>query len=224
VVLFVKTEVQYTKDGSTTLYVPELKEHYHSVNGAVQESIHVFINNGLHAHTGTAVRIFEMGFGTGLNTWLTFMHKDNKTVYYDAIEYHPLSAHKINALNYTDSYRADNVVCDMFSAIHTTAWDQPHQLCSTFFLNKITGQLQQFVFTEMYDIIYFDAFAPSVQPEVWGPEIFQRVAQAMNPNGLLVTYCAKGSVRRDLQSAGLHVDRLPGPPGKREMIRAVKKA
>ena len=226
-----------TKDGSHSLYVEELNEHYHSIHGALQESRHVFMEAGFKSLiTGFSLRekkktvtILEVGLGTGLNVLLTILEnfQTKQDVSYTALEAFPLSNSLLSDLNYTDlltttTQTKENVQL-IFDAIHSSEWNKEVEITQQFRLNKLHTTLQQVELTGMYDLIYFDAFGPVVQPEMWTQEVFLKLMNAMNNRGMLVTYCAKGSVKRTLKEVGFKVETLQGPPGKREMIRAVKK-
>lgn len=221
-----KTILERTNDGSHTLFVPELKEHYHSVNGAVQESRHVYIDAGLRACQKDVVRVFEVGFGTGLNALLTYLEAldSKKNVYYSSIELFPISLQLVNSLNYPTlfSFEQKNV----FKDLHLCGWNQEVNVSDFFHLKKIQGNLVEYDFDTdgSFDVVFYDAFAPEKQPEMWRQSIFNKLFAALSPSGILVTYCAKGVVRRMLQKSGFEVERLPGPPGKREMLRATKPA
>jgi tRNA U34 5-methylaminomethyl-2-thiouridine-forming methyltransferase MnmC len=211
-----------TSDGSDTIYVPELDEHYHSVYGAVQESEFIFIRNGFDFCKANPLGILEVGFGTGLNALLTAMKSmaDSRQVSYTSLEKYPLDNEIINALNYS-SYAGEKGE-EIFSLIHSSPWNTCVNICKNFNLKKIetdfTGQKP----AGHYDLIYFDAFGPDKQPEMWTKEMFEGIASVTNKNGMLVTYSAKGEVKRKLKASGFEVTLLPGPPGKRQMIRAVK--
>ncbi len=219
--------IQRTADGSDTLYIPELDEHYHSVNGAVQESVHVFINAGLKeaAKNKSDIAIFEVGFGTGLNAMLTLIEAEklNIKVSYTAIELYPLSMQTIEQLNYSKLF--SGLYGNVFSELHTAEWNGNIPINSFFSIEKIKSDFSKLEFTcrnNEYDLIYFDAFAPDKQSGMWNQEIFDFLFKHTKPEGILTTYCAKGAVRRMMQQAGYKVERLAGPPGKREMLRAVK--
>jgi tRNA U34 5-methylaminomethyl-2-thiouridine-forming methyltransferase MnmC len=210
--------IQLTADGSHTLFIPEMNEHYHSVNGAIQESYHVFIKAGLQRMKNN-VRILEIGFGTGLNAFLTLLNTDIPVEYY-TIELYPLPFDMIRSLNY------GKILCpgkeELFFTLHTAAWDMSVKIANLFTLHKIQGDSNTCTFPRNVGLVYFDAFAPDKQPEMWNQAIFNKLYQSMIHNGILTTYCAKGSVRRMMQEAGYSVERIPGPPGKREMLRATK--
>ncbi|MCC6837032.1 MAG: tRNA (5-methylaminomethyl-2-thiouridine)(34)-methyltransferase MnmD [Bacteroidia bacterium] len=218
-----KPEIIQTADGSHSLYLKELDEHYHSVHGAIQEGIHVFINAGLQACNKEKISILEIGLGTGLNALLTLMEveRSGKQVHYTAIEAFPLEEQLIAQLNYVQVLKAEELT-EQFKHIHASAWGQEQTISKQFTLLKLEGQLQTTVFPATYDLIYFDAFGPRVQPEMWTEEIFSKMFAVLAPGGILVTYCAKGEVKRTLKKVGFVVETLPGPPGKREMVRARK--
>ncbi|MFM9983797.1 MAG: tRNA (5-methylaminomethyl-2-thiouridine)(34)-methyltransferase MnmD [Flavobacteriales bacterium] len=213
-----------TGDGSSSLLNVSLGETYHSRHGALRESMHVFIESGLHQlpMEKEFISILEIGFGTGLNAWLTMLANGTlaKQITYTALETNPLDLSVISNLNYahesSDSDRAK------FLQLHEADWNTLVALDGEFGLHKIQISLQEFDAERTFDLIYFDAFGPPVQPEMWTIELFQKLFAVSNPGAVLVTYCAKGQVRRDLQTAGWEVERLPGPPGKREMLRALK--
>lgn len=221
----VKPEIELTADGSHTLFVPALNEHYHSVNGAMQESTHIFIDAGLHHCDKTEISVFEVGFGTGLNAFLTLLDSrmSGKTIHYTTIEAYPLDESIIRNLNYADKYT--EVEHDLFYQLHASDWNKEIPMTNQFYLTKLEGDFISFDLSSLnkpVDVIYFDAFAPEKQPDMWSQTIFDHLYSITAPNGILVTYCAKGVVRRMMQQAGYKVERLPGPPGKREMLRAIK--
>lgn len=213
--------IEHTADGSATLFVPELDEHYHSVKGAFTESQHIFIDMGLKACPSPTPKILEVGFGTGLNAYLTLLEaeRSGRHVHYTGIELYPLPWETIEQLHYNEDER--------FKALHTAAWEKEIEITPYFTLHKVqadfsTGYAVPYS-SSGYDILYFDAFAPEKQPEMWSQELFDRLYVNTSEEGILTTYCAKGVVRRMLQSAGFKVERLPGPPGgKREILRATR--
>ncbi|MBA3704615.1 MAG: tRNA (5-methylaminomethyl-2-thiouridine)(34)-methyltransferase MnmD [Bacteroidetes bacterium] len=219
-----KYELIKTADGSHSLYVKDLDEHYHSVHGAIQEGKHVFASPlaPLLKERGT-INILEIGLGTGLNVLLTYLEflKNSTTINYTALEAFPLDNNIISQLNYLELLDAKQHQ-GFFNKIHESAWEQTVELDKNFNLHKIKNTLQQVIFENQFDIIYFDAFGPRVQPEMWTEEIFTKIYAATKLNGFLVTYCAKGEVKRTLKKVGFTVETLPGPPGKREMVRAVR--
>lgn len=217
-----RTEIIKTNDGSNSLYVPELNEHYHSIYGAVQESMHVYINNGFNFCSVNPISILEIGFGTGLNAFLTYLEskKTNRIVNYTTIELYPIEDYVVRQLNYPEFINNDEK--DFFYDIHHAKWDCKIKINDAFAINKINQDVVLYQPDEHFDLIYFDAFAPEKQPELWTVEIFDKLYQHLNNNGILVTYSAKGIVKRALREVGFTVKRLPGPPGKWEMLRAVK--
>lgn len=217
-------EIEKTADGSYTLFVPELDEHYHSVKGALTESKHIFINMGLKHSSTTTPRILEIGFGTGLNAFLTSLEsqKEKRNIFYTTIEKYPLDMETIKQLDYPELIAPEE--SELFYSIHSAAWNSPQTVSEYFTIEKIEGDFTEYHFKKGYDIIYFDAFAPEKQPEMWSQELFDNLYEVLNDNGILTTYCAKGVVRRMLQKAGFTVERLAGPPGgKREILRGTKK-
>lgn len=220
-----KREIIETGDGSKTIFIPEWNEHYHSSHGALQEAQHVFISNGLNRKTEDYLTILEMGFGTGLNALLTYFssEKRNQYVHYIGVEAFPPSEEEWRAMNYTD-FSKDVESVPVYEALNTSPWNKATSLEEHFVIDKRNTKLQDLELQdESVDLIYFDAFGPRVQPELWTLEIFQKLYKSLSRGGVLVTYCAKGQVKRDLKSAGFIVESLAGPPGKREMTRALKK-
>lgn len=214
-----------TADGSNTLFVPELNEHYHSVKGALTESQHIFIQMGLNHSQAESPRVLEIGFGTGLNAFLTLLEaeKQQREVCFTSIERYPLAEDIVHQLGYPEIIAPE--ASEKFYALHAAPWNQPVRLSPLFTLHKIEGDFTHFDFQSHYDVIYFDAFAPEKQPEMWSQPLFDSLYRQTAPGGILTTYCAKGVVRRMLQTAGFTVERLPGPPGgKREILRASKPA
>ena len=217
-------EIEKTADGSYTLFVPELDEHYHSVKGALTESEHIFINMGLKHSSATTPRILEIGFGTGLNAFLTSLEaqKEKRNIFYTTIEKYPLNMETIKRLDYPELIAPEE--SELFYSIHSAAWNSPQTVSEYFTIEKIEGDFTEYHFKKGYDIIYFDAFAPEKQPEMWSQELFDNLYEVLDDNGILTTYCAKGVVRRMLQKAGFTVERLAGPHGgKREILRGIKK-
>lgn len=213
-------EIRVTGDGSHTLYVNSLDEPYHSIHGALQESKHVFIEQGLRQVSFSPVRILEIGFGTGLNLLLTLEYSLEKgiEVYYHTVEKYPLSPVEYLKLNYTGYLHTASP--DQFEKIHQAPWDISFEIGNHFRIYKEHADFRNMEPKGTFDLVYFDAFAPDKQPELWDAPIFRKVYELMVPGGILVTYTAKGSVRRTLGSCGFEVSKVPGPPGKREMIRA----
>ena len=209
-----------TSDGSSSIYVPELDEHYHSKHGALRESEHVFIEAGLKAVPSESVKVLEMGFGTGLNAWLTAIHT-NKPVEYHSIEKYPVELDLIRQLNYTDGCSRSEK--ELFKHIHQAEWNVLEEINSDFQLKKIQGDFYTAPIDSDYNLIYWDVFGHRVQPHLWEKELFEHVYSNMQSGGVLVTYSSKGVVRRTLIEIGFEVEKLKGPPGKREMLRAWKK-
>ena len=212
-------KVILTEDGSHTLYVKEIDESYHSTHGAVQESTHIFINMGLKAFLSeNEVRVLEIGFGTGLNAYLTLLEaeKIKKPIHYTTLELFPLSVDEALLLNYPEILREDR---KLFEKIHRSSWGEDVDVASFFTLHKIKADFTKYEIQGLYDVIYFDAFSPEKQPEMWAEDGFRKIYEHSVNGAVMTTYCAKGVVRRAMQSAGFVVERLPGPPGKREILR-----
>lgn len=211
-----------TSDGSHTLYVPELDEHYHSIHGAVQESRFVFIQNGFDTCKANPANIFEVGFGTGLNALLTAIEsiKGERMIRYTSLEKYPVSEEIVKTLNH--SLFAGKEGETIYNSLHSAPWNINTNICRNFQLLKIKGDFTADSLTGCHDLIYFDAFGPDKQPEMWTDKMFEKISSITNKNGIFVTYSAKGAVKRSLRSNGFNVTLLPGPPGKRQMIRAVK--
>jgi tRNA U34 5-methylaminomethyl-2-thiouridine-forming methyltransferase MnmC len=213
-----------TEDGSHSIYNKRLDENYHSRHGAVQESRHVFIEAGLLecSRSKSELSILEVGFGTGLNCFLTFLEaqRSGLKIHYTAFEPWPLNAEMVEALNYSEQLNALSQRA-VFRRMHATP-EGSFPLGDTFTLSRYKEAMESNAGTNTFDLIYFDAFAPDVQPELWTETVFSRLAARLLPGGVLVTYCAKGEVKRSMKKAGLLIERLPGPPGKREMTRARK--
>ncbi len=219
-----KREIIITSDGSTTIHLPEWNEQYHSKHGAIQEAYHVFIRSGLHyCKDLDHVNILEIGFGTGLNCLITMIEamKLNLMINYTGVEAYPVKEEEIQKLNYIEELNAQLYLND-FIKMHASSWDSKNQVKPQFSLTKREQFFHQIDDTDAFHLIYFDAFGARVQPELWTVSIFQKMYDALQEKGTLVTYSAKGSVRRAMQEVGFVVERLPGPPGKREMLRAIK--
>ncbi|MDR1371442.1 MAG: tRNA (5-methylaminomethyl-2-thiouridine)(34)-methyltransferase MnmD [Dysgonamonadaceae bacterium] len=216
-------EIQFTADGSHTLFIPEMDEHYHSVNGAIQESMHVFIDAGLKQCKKEKIQVLELGLGTGLNAFLSCIEADKTgiEIYYTGLEKYPLPVYLAQKLNYQEQFPEDKN--SIYLKIHQSEWNFPVKITQNFTLEKIITDFSDYDFPGKYDVVYYDAFAPDKQTSVWTQEIFNKLYTGMESGGILTTYCAKGSVRRMMEEAGLDVERIPGPPGKRQMLRAVKK-
>ena len=218
----VNRELRITEDGSHTIYLKDLDEPYHSIHGSIQESMHVFINQGFQLIEHSPIHILELGLGTGLNILLTLAISGNRRmeVNYHAVEKYPLSPKEFKVLNF-EQFIPDLPEGSLL-AIHEGPWEQDFNISGNFRLYKELADIRSMVPIGKYDLVYFDAFAPDKQPELWGEEVFSRIANSMNPGAILVTYAAKGSVRRTMKACGLQVEKVPGPPGKREMIRACR--
>lgn len=216
----VDIEIQTTADGSSTLYRPDMDEHYHSTNGALTEAEHVYIQTGLLATSNSPLAVLEIGFGTGLNAILTYLTAEQSClpVDYTTCELYPLSLETIEQLH----FHLPDGATTVYKELHQCPWNNPYRVSPHFTFTKLHTDLTQLPLTGRYDVVYFDAFAPDKQPEMWTEQIFKHIYEHTNPGGVLVTYCAKGVVRRMLQSVGFTTERLPGPPGKREMLRARK--
>ncbi|WP_207514801.1 tRNA (5-methylaminomethyl-2-thiouridine)(34)-methyltransferase MnmD [Longitalea luteola] len=217
-----------TKDGSHSIAVPEWQVAYHSVYGAVQESLHVFIEAGLRYwrnqnKTASRCVIFEMGFGTGLNALLTALEAERLQVriMYETVEAFPLEQSIIEQLNYSKTLEQP-ASQPVFALLHSSEWNTTEPITDLFSLRKVNTLLANYTPVEPVNIIYYDAFAPGAQPDLWTSEVFEQLLNMLAPDGILVTYCSKGDVRRAMIAAGFHVEKIPGPPGKREMLRAKK--
>ncbi|WP_028887880.1 tRNA (5-methylaminomethyl-2-thiouridine)(34)-methyltransferase MnmD [Tenacibaculum ovolyticum] len=217
-----KREIIITSDGSTTIHLPDWNEQYHSKHGAIQEAYHVFIKNGLELQKKEEISILEIGFGTGLNCFITFL-ENSKVINYVGVEAYPVIAEEVLKLNYVTELKAKNEQA-VFNKMHALPWEEKHRITQNFSLTKRQQFFKDIDDKEQFDLIYFDAFGAEHQPDLWTEEVFKRMFEALKENGILVTYSAKGSVRRAMQAVGFTVERLPGPPGKREMLRATKLA
>jgi tRNA U34 5-methylaminomethyl-2-thiouridine-forming methyltransferase MnmC len=213
-----------TADGSSTIHLPEWDENYHSKHGAIQEAKHVFIKSGLSLFSEQKTSILEIGFGTGLNSFITFLEapKRNLIIDYVGVEAYPVAAAEIEKLNYVSELNAEEFT-KVFSEMHAQKWDVKNSLSSNFSLTKRKQFFHEIKDENRFDLIYFDAFGARVQPELWTEEIFEAMYKSLKNGGVLVTYCAKGSVRRAMLKVGFSIEKLAGPPGKREMLRATKK-
>jgi tRNA U34 5-methylaminomethyl-2-thiouridine-forming methyltransferase MnmC len=223
--------IQLTRDGSHTIAIPALEVTFHSIHGAIQESRHVFIDAALHytllkpeiQAMQTPLQVLEMGLGTGLNALLTLQVTIGRQqqVYYQSIEQYPLTPEETKGLNYAAQLE-DLTLEPYLLALHSSPWNQDVQLHPYFTLHKSHSSLEQVLVSRLFHIIYYDAFAPRAQPELWTAEIFTKLLSCLLPGGILVTYCSKSVVRRAMQEAGFIVTKIPGPYGKREMLRAIK--
>lgn len=215
-----------TGDGSFTLHLPEWDEQYHSKHGAIAEALHVFIAQGFNhwfsENKLDEISILEIGFGTGLNSFLTFLEtqKTNKKVNYTGVEAYPLQIQEIEKLNYAVLLNASE---EKFLQLHTSSWEEKMIISENFLLTKQKKLFSEITDKNNVDLIYFDAFGIRVQPELWTEAIFGIMYAALKPKGILVTYAANGNARRAMQSVGFQVERLCGPPGKKEMLRGTKK-
>ena len=225
-----KRRIITTADGSKTIQIEDWNEQYHSVHGAINEAKHVFIKYGLQhvfnsyksKDDSHPISLLEIGFGTGLNAFLTLLEteKAQHPINYVGVEAYPVSPQEIEALNYVELVAPAQT--NLFNKLHHIAWNSPYDLTNFFKLTKRQMYFKELSDVNAYDLVYFDAFGARVQPELWTEEVFKSMFKALKPNGVLVTYAAKGSVRRAMQAVGFIVERLDGPPGKREMLRATK--
>ena len=219
-------ELHTTEDGSLTLYAPTFGEHYHSMHGAVQESEHIYLGLALRERMSSwregdaPLRLFEVGFGTGLNALLSWREVEERHIplQYYSIEKFPITPELYEALHY-EGLGEEREVKNQLLRLHTAPWDEAVELSPFFTLYKLRGDLTTCTFPERLSVIYYDAFSPESQPELWAEVLFQRLGKVASSGAILSTYCAKGEVRRRLQRAGFLVERLPGPPGKREVLR-----
>lgn len=226
-----KREVVITADGSSTIHLPEWDEQYHSKHGAIQEAYHVFIKHGLHhfcnselvSDSNNNISILEIGFGTGLNAFITLLEAEKLNVFIDyfGVEAYPVLNDEISLLNYPKQLNVEENESH-FNLLHDVSWEEKHQITKRFLLTKQNHFFSEISEKDIYNLIYFDAFGARVQPELWTETIFKKMYEALQKEGVLVTYAAKGSVRRAMQAVGFNVEKLPGPPGKREMLRATK--
>lgn len=218
-----KREIIQTQDGSTTIFLPDLDEHYHSKHGAIQEAYHVFIRAGFDLFENLNISILEIGFGTGLNAFITLLEaeKHNKTIDYVGVEAYPVMIEEAQLMNYVSELNVDEK-SDIFNKIHETNWEEKLEISNNFCLTKRKQFFNDIVDENAFDLIYFDAFGYRVQPDLWSTEIFRKMYNALRPNGVLVTYAARGVVKRSMIEVGFKVEKLPGAPGKREMFRARK--
>jgi len=216
-------EIITTADGSKTIQIKDWDEQYHSKHGAIQEAYHVFIKHGLNLFKNRDLSILEIGFGTGLNALITLLEspKLKLNINYKGVEAFPVSADELKQLNYLEELKA-NSFNEAFNTMHTSPWDTELLISEAFKLYKQKSDFKDIIDVDVHDLIYFDAFGARVQPELWTEAVFELMYNTLKANGVLVTYSAKGSVRRAMQAVGFQVERLPGPPGKREMLRATK--
>lgn len=210
--------IKNTEDGSHTIYVPELNEHYHSVNGAMTESEHIYTGAAFDYSDKESVRVLEYGMGTGLNVLLTYLRAlvNNRRVFYHAIEKYPLTNAELKMLNLS-KYSPE-----IFKIIHESDWETEVQVSESFSLFKECADFREAAPMGLFDVIYYDVFAPEVQPDLWTDKMFSRVFKLAGPGAVLTTYSSRGQVRRNMKLAGFNVEKIPGPPGKREIVRATK--
>lgn len=216
-------EIIRTKDGSTTIHIKDWDECYHSKHGAIQEAQHVFIKNGLALYQNQSVSILEIGFGTGLNAFITYLEskKLDLEINYVGVEAYPVSISELSAMNYVSELNADDKNA-IFNLFHESNWEEKVIIDPFFTITKRQQFFDEITDCEKYDLIYFDAFGYRVQPDLWSTSIFKKMHTALRPGGKLVTYAARGVVKRSMIEVGFTVEKLPGPPGKREMFRATK--
>jgi tRNA U34 5-methylaminomethyl-2-thiouridine-forming methyltransferase MnmC len=216
-------EIIRTKDGSTTIHIKDWDECYHSKHGAIQEAQHVFIKNGLALYQNQSVSILEIGFGTGLNAFITYLEskKLNLDIDYVGVEAYPVSISELSAMNYVSELNADDKNA-IFNLLHESNWEEEVVIDPFFTITKRQQFFEKINDFEQFDLIYFDAFGYRVQPDLWSTSIFKKMYTALRPGGKLVTYAARGVVKRSMIEVGFTVEKLPGPPGKREMFRATK--
>ena len=214
--------VKQTKDGSTTLFLPSIKETYHSSHGAIQEANHVFIKNGLCEIYNSEVSVLEVGFGTGLNALLSscYARENNTTIRYTGLETVPLPHDVISELNYLE--REPALSQEDFKLLHESSWEEENAIHPYFYLTKVNRKVQEYSSSQRFDVIFYDAFGPRAQKEMWNKDIFENLYSQLKEGGRLVTYCAMGQFKRDLKAVGFEVRNVPGPPGKREMTIGVK--
>ncbi len=219
-----KPEIILTNDGSHSLRHPELNETYHSQHGAIRESMHVFIKAGLmyyiENHSPNEITIGEVGFGTGLNAWLSlaFSRQYGIKILYETFEPYPVPPELAKQLNYADSITDREI----FMKLHQSPWEKPVFITENFILYKTKSPIENAEVISKWDVLFFDAFSPGKQPGLWTPDIIKKMYLALRPGGIFVTYSAKGAVRRSMAEAGFRVEKLPGPPGKRQMLRGIK--
>jgi len=219
-----KREIIVTSDGSTSIHLPDWEESYHSKHGAIQEAKHVFIKNGLSFFKGQSVSILEIGFGTGLNAFITFLESQllNHMVDYVGVEGFPISSQEVLQMNYVNQLNATDFKA-VFELFHLCKWEENVTISNHFRLTKRNQLFNEIDDINQFDLIYFDAFGYRVQPELWSLEIFTKMYTALKSGGILVTYACRGPIKRAMIEAGFEIEKLDGPPGKREMLRGRKK-
>jgi tRNA U34 5-methylaminomethyl-2-thiouridine-forming methyltransferase MnmC len=225
----VERRIIITADGSSSVSIPAMNITYHSIHGAIQESKHIFIEAGFESARppirARRMSIFEMGFGTGLNALLSLAESEKQpgTIYYETIELFPLDDDQLMSLNYCDKLQRYDLRIK-FEQLHNCEWEKEIPIMPNFIFKKKRADLLNFETSETFDLIYFDAFDPRAQPELWTEKVFKKMFSILNPDGILVTYSSKGDVRRAMQAAGFSIEKIAGPPGKREMVRAYRSA
>ncbi len=220
------SDIIFTEDGSATLYSSEYDDHYHSVKGAHSESMHIFINSGLRKvmENKQQINILEIGFGTGLNALCTLEAslEFNLKINYIGIEPKPVELDLIARLNYPSLFKNYDF-SEQFLQMHQLPKNKPHYISDNFVLNVIKAQVQEVDFKESsFDLIYFDAFKPSTHTDTWTPQVFSKLFNALSNHGILLTYSSSSSVRKNMESSGFSVDKIPGPAGKHQITRAIK--
>ena len=216
-----------TQDGSHSIFAEQFGVSYHSKYGAIQETQHVFIDAALRfkAVIKKDIRILEMGLGTGLNAYMTYLEarKRNLNVYYAGVEAYPVTTEQWKQLNYENQLEVSEEEKGVFERLHTCEWNEPMIFNENFTFLKLSTRFEELLLKQEFDVIYYDTFAPNAQPELWEEKLFQKMYDSLLQDGILVTYCAKGAVKRTMKRVGFEVERLKGPPGKREMTRAIKR-
>ncbi|WP_116787412.1 tRNA (5-methylaminomethyl-2-thiouridine)(34)-methyltransferase MnmD [Flavobacterium psychrotrophum] len=219
-----RREIITTGDGSVTIHLPDKNENYHSKFGAITEARHVFINNGLALTKGRPVAILEIGFGTGLNAFITYAEalKSGQVINYTGVEAYPVAEEEAKQMNYASELETGEEGKTVFEAMHAAPWGEAVSINDKFTLTKQQKFFHEINDAEIYDLIYFDAFGYPVQPELWSEEIFSKMYKALKPGGILVTYACRSVIKNNMKAVGFITEKLPGPPGKREMLRGVK--
>lgn len=217
-----KREIIQTLDGSTTIYLPEWDESYHSKHGAIQEAYHVFIKNGFSLFEGKPIAVLEIGFGTGLNAFITCLeaNQTKQEVHYVGVEAYPVAIDEAMQMNYASAIDSESE--PLFKQLHLAAWEKPTAITPLFTLTKRQQFFQDIQDDGFYDLVYFDAFGYKVQPELWSEEVFAAMYKSLKPGGVLVTYACRSVIKKAMLTVGFKVEKLPGAPGKREMLRAFK--
>ena len=218
-----KREIITTKDGSTSLYIPQWDETYHSKNGAIQETYHVFIKNGLSLFNDEQIKVLEIGLGIGLNAFVTFLEatKNSQVIEYTGVEAFPITFEEASKMNYPTQLNALEHT-SIFEQLHYVSWNEKHSISKFFLFKKQNIYFEEIIAINEFDLIYFDAFGYDVQPQLWSEEIFKKMYDALKTKGVLVTYACRTSIKKAMQSAGFTIEKLPGALGKREMLRATK--